>query len=64
MDVVIDKRNHKHCPKCNSTNLYFKLNPLPSIEELYLICANCDSIIKAKRESDKQEFKDMRKEFR
>ena len=64
MELVIDKRKHKHCPSCKKENLFFKLSPLPSMRYLIFVCSDCGFEIQAKREEDKQEFKELAKEFR
>lgn len=61
--LITDKRNNKHCPGCKGQNIFFKLTPLPSIKNLIYICSDCEFQFIAKREEDKQEFKELAKEY-
>lgn len=58
-EFVLDKRNHLHCPKCNSDKLYFKLSPVPINGSLRYKCSECENEIEAKRIDDHHEFNGM-----
>jgi predicted RNA-binding Zn-ribbon protein involved in translation (DUF1610 family) len=57
MTFDIDRRNHKHCPVCKSTNIEIILSPIPTSKNFWYGCIDCGSKILAKREEDRQFYK-------